>query len=319
MTTLPVLAIEHTAPALPAADLEAAAAFARQEKAPATRAAYRSDFQAFRVFCLSRGVDALPARPETVAAYLAHEAEKGSAASTITRRCAAIRYAHRLADMEPPTNSEHVRATLRGIRRAVGAAPARKSPVLAEQARAMALSAPEGLKGLRDRALLLLGFAGAFRRSELVALDVADLEETEDGFKIVIRRSKTDQEGHGVTIAIARGHHACPVKAIKAWLAASGICEGPLFRPVAKGGRLGGRRLTDKSVCDLVKAYAARLGLKAADFGAHSLRGFLTSAARRGASVFKMRDVSRHKSMDVLQAYVRDADLFRDHAGAGLL
>ena len=128
-----------------------------------------------------------------------------------------------------------------------GAAPARKAPVLAEAARAMALSAPEGLKGLRDRALLLLGFAGAFRRSELVALDVADLEETEDGFKIIIRRSKTDQEGHGVTIAIARGVTTCPVKAVKAWLQAAGISEGPLFRPVAKGGRLGAERLTDQS------------------------------------------------------------------------
>jgi integrase len=169
-------------------------------------------------------------------------------------------------------------------------------------------------------ALLLLGFAGAFRRSELVALDVADLEETEDGYKITIRPSKTDQEGHGVTIAIVRGHPACPVKAVKAWLRAAGITEGPLFRPVAKGGRLGAERLKAEAVCDIVQAYAARLGLKASDFGAHSLRaGFLTSAARRGASVFKMRDVSRHKSMDVLQAYVRDADLFKDHAGAGLL
>jgi site-specific recombinase XerD len=161
-----------------------------------------------------------------------------------------------------------VRATLRGIRRTVGAAPARRAPVLAEAARAMALSAPEGLKGLRDRALLLLGFAGAFRRSELVALDVAELEETEDGFKVTIRRSKTDQEGHGVTIAIARGVTTCPVKAVKAWLQAAGITEGPLFRPVAKGGRLGAERLTDQSVCSIVKAYAARIGLKAADFGA---------------------------------------------------
>ena len=110
------------------------------------------------------------------------------------------------------------------------------------------------------------------------------------------------------------------MKAVGAWLQAASIGQGAVFRPVAKGGRLGAQRLTDKSVCDIVKAYAERLGLKGADFGAHSLRaGFLTSAARRGASVFKMRDVSRHKSMDVLQAYVRDADLFRDHAGAGLL
>jgi site-specific recombinase XerD len=320
MTALPALMIEQTAVALPTADLESAAAFARAEKAPATRAAYRSDFAMFRAWCVGKGVAALPASPETVAAFLAHEAERGSAASTITRRCAAIRYAHRLADLEPPTNSEKVRATLRGIRRTVGAAPARKAPVLAEMARAMALGAPEGLKGTRDRALLLLGFAGAFRRSELVALNVADLEESEDGLKINIRRSKTDQEGHGETIAIIRGGACCPVKAVKAWLQASGISDGALFRPVAKGGRLGAERLTDQSVCDLVKAYAERIGLKGADFGAHSLRaGFLTSAARRGASVFKMRDVSRHKSMDVLQAYVRDADMFRDHAGAGLL
>jgi integrase len=111
-------------------------------------------------------------------------------------------------------------------------------------------------------ALASLGFAGAFRRSELVALEIADLEETEDRFKI-IRRSKTDQEGHGETIAIARGVTTCPVKAVKAWLQAAGISEGPLSRPVAKGGRLGAQRLTDKGVCDLVKAYAERIGLKA--------------------------------------------------------
>jgi integrase len=137
---------------------------------------------------------------------------------------------------------------------------------------------------------------------------------------VLIRKSKTDQEGHGVTIAIIRGRACCPVKAVKAWLAAAEIADGAVFRPVAKGGRVGAARLSDKSVCDLVKAYAALVGLDAKDFGAHSLRsGFLTSAARSGASIFKMRDVSRHKSMDVLQAYVRDADLFCDHAGAGLL
>jgi integrase len=161
---------------------------------------------------------------------------------------------------------------------------------------------------------------GAFRRSELVALDVADLEETEDGLRVTIRRSKTDQEGQGVTIAIVRGGACCPVKAVRAWLDAAGIAEGPVFRPVRKGDKAGDQRLTSKSVCDIVKAYADQIGLDGTAFGAHSLRsGFLTSAARRGANVFKMRDVSRHKSMDVLQAYVRDADLFRDHAGAGLL
>ncbi len=137
-------------------------------------------------------------------------------------------------------------------------------------------------------------------------------------FRITIRRSNTDQEGQGEVIPVIRGGTTCPVKAVKGWLNASGICNGPLFRPVAKGGRLGASRLTDKPVYDLVRAYAARLGLNPDDFGAHSLRSrFLTSAARRGASVFKMRDVSRHKSMDVLQSYVRDAELFINHAGVG--
>jgi hypothetical protein len=183
-----------------------------------------------------KDVDALPAAPETVAAYLASEAENGLAASTITRRCAAIRCTHRLADLEPPTNSERVRATLRGIRGAIGAAPARKAPVLAETARAAALSAPDSRKDLRDRALLLLGFAGAFRRSELVALNVADLEESEDGPKIVIRRSKTDQEGHGETIAIMRGGGlSCPVKAVRAWMQAASISEGCIIPTCRQG------------------------------------------------------------------------------------
>jgi site-specific recombinase XerD len=322
MTTAIAVIPEHVAPlpALPAADIDRAAAFARQDKAPATRKAYRSDFASFQAFCLSRGVASLPATPETVAAYLASGAEAGLKPSTISRRCAAIRYAHKLAGHEPPTNAEAVKATLRGIRRAIGVAPARKAPAVAEIMRDMAHAAPAGLKGLRDRALLLLGFGGAFRRSELVALDVADLEETEDGLRVTIRRSKTDQEGQGVTIAIIKGGVYCPVRALKAWLDAAGISEGPVFRPVRKGGKVRSQRLTAKSVCDLVKTYADSVGLDGAAFGAHSLRsGFLTSAARRGASVFKMRDVSRHKSMDVLQSYVRDADLFRDHAGAGLL
>jgi len=322
MTTALAVITEQVAPlpVLPAADIDRAASYAKQDKSPATRAAYRGDFASFQAFCLSRGVASLPATPETVAAYLASEAESGLRPSTISRRCAAIRYAHKLAGHEPPTNSEAVKATLRGIKRSVGTAPARKTPVLAETARAMSLAAPDGLKGVRDRALLLLGFSGAFRRSELVALDVADVEEIEDGLRVTIRRSKPDQEGQGQVIAVMRGRTCCPIKALRAWLDAAGITEGPIFRPVAKGGNLRNSRLSAKSVCDITKAYARRVGLDGTAYGAHSLRsGFLTSAARRGASVFKMRDVSRHKSMDVLQTYVRDADLFRDHAGAGLL
>jgi len=184
----------------------------------------------------------------------------------------------------------------------------------------MAALAPAGLKGLRDRALLLLGFAGAFRRSELVALDVADLAETESGLLVTIRRSKTDQEGEGVTIAIARGDVTCPAHALREWLDAAGIEKGPIFRSINRAGRVSGERLTDRSVANIVKDYAGRAGFDPSSFSGHSLRsGFLTSAAAKGASIFKMMDVSRHKSVDTLRGYVRDAELFKDHAGAGLL
>jgi site-specific recombinase XerD len=167
--------------------------------------------------------------------------------------------------------------------------------------------------------LLLLGFAGAFRRSELVTLDCEDIEESETSIKITIRHSKTDQEGQGATIAIVRGSIACPVETLRAWRTAASITTGPLFRSIREGGKVG-ERLTDQSVAAIVKAHAERVGLDPKVFAGHSLRaGFLTSAAKRGASIFKMMDVSRHRSVDTLRGYVRDAEIFKDHAGAGLL
>lgn len=306
--------------ALPAANLDAAKTYARADKSEATRRAYAADFRAFCAWCGDRGVEALPAMAETVAAFLAYEADRGVRPSTIGRRVASIRYAHKLAGHEPPTNAEPVKATVRGIRRSVGAAPKRMAPATADKICAMAANMPDGMIGIRDRALLLLGFAGAFRRSELVALDAADIKEAEAGLRVCIRKSKTDQEGQGVTIGIVPGAVTCPVKAVKAWIEAAAITEGPLFRSIAKGERVSTLRLSDKSVGDIVKRHVSRIGLDPTMFGGHSLRaGFLTSAAAKGASVFKMMDVSRHKSVDALRGYVRDAELFRDHAGAGLL
>jgi integrase len=150
--------------------------------------------------------------------------------------------------------------------------------------------------------LLLVGFGGALRRSELVALDVADIAETETGLLVTVRGSKTDQERAGATIAIARGDVACPANALREWLDAAGIEDGPIFRPIDKGGTVRPSRLTDRSVANIVKAYAERAGFDASAFSGHSLRaGFLTSAAGKGAS-FKMMDVSRHKSVDTLRA-----------------
>jgi site-specific recombinase XerD len=318
-TNLTVIETSENLPAALGPDLVSAVDLAQAGKAASTRKAYGTDFRLFKTWCDARGVSSLPAAAETVAAYVAAESSR-SRPSTLGRRLAAIRYAHKLAGLPLPTDAEGVKATMRGIRRTLGSARVRKAPAVAARMLGMVATAPANLAGLRDRALLLLGFAGAFRRSELVALDVADVEETETGLLVTIRRSKTDQEGKGVTIAIARGDIACPVKALRVWLDSAGIEAGPLFRPINKAGRMAATRLTDRSVANVVKAYAERAGFDAGIFSGHSLRsGFLTSAAANGASIFKMMDVSRHRSVETLRGYVRDAEMFKDHAGAGLL
>lgn len=167
-----------------------------------------------------------------------------------------------------------------------------------------------------------MGFAGALRRSEIVALDVAHLKASDDGFVVTIAKSKTDQEAQGQAIAIPREAQSpyCPVQAVLDWMTVAAIEHGALFRPVTKGNHLTQDRLTDQSVARIIKRLAARAGLIASQYAGHSLRsGFLTSAARARASIFKMQAQSRHKSLDVLSGYVRNQALFEDHAGKGLL
>ena len=184
----------------------------------------------------------------------------------------------------------------------------------------VAAACPETLIGRRDRALLAFGFAGAFRRSELLALQVADLTESPDGLRVLIRRSKTDQAGEGQEIAIPRGTHLRPVETLQAWLAAAAITAGPVFRPVLKGGRVRPGPLGDDALIRALKRRVAACQLDPTDFAAHSLRsGFLTSAAEAGADVLKMAEVSRHRSLDTLRRYVQRANLFKAHAGAGFL
>ncbi|HEV2545931.1 MAG TPA: site-specific integrase [Stellaceae bacterium] len=301
-------------------EAEAAASFAKEQHARATRKAYRTDFSIFGAWCASRALVALPASPGAVATFLAAQAQDGVKPSTLSRRLAAIRYVHASANHPSPTTHEAVKATLAGIRRTRGVAPDRKAPITAERLLQMVALVPDTLHGTRDRAILLLGFAGALRRSELAALEVRDLAFLPEGLRVTIRHSKTDQEAEGQAIAIVRGACACPVEAVRLWLERAKITAGPVFRPVTKGGRLTDVALTPPSVSLIVKTYAGRAGFNVGEFGAHSLRaGFLTSAAMRGASIFKMMDVSRHKSVDTLRSYVRDADAFKNHAGAGLL
>jgi integrase len=304
------------------AEVDATMAYAAAEKAASTRKAYTADWRRrdFAAWCALRGATPLPAHVGIIAAYLSSLASDGRKASTIGRRATSIGYHHKLAGHEPPTNQEGVKVVLRGIRRTIGTARAGKAPAKADLLMQMVALCPANMIGRRDRALLALGFAGAFRRSQLCALEVDDLVEVPDGLRVVIRRSKTDQTGEGQEVAIPRGYKLRPVEAVQTWLAAAEISAGPVFRAVARGGRVSAEKLADDSASRIVKRYARRVGLEAASFSRHSLRsGFLTSAAESGAHTFKMSEVSRHRSLDTLRGYVRRVDLFKEHAGAAFL
>ncbi|WP_238193576.1 site-specific integrase [Methylobacterium frigidaeris] len=317
----------QTPAGLPAEAASLVEAYQRASKADATVRAYRGDAAAFEAWCSRYGFRSLPASPEAVAGFLVAEAEAGRAASTIGRRLAAIKYAHKLARLPDPTEDEAVRATLKGIRRKVGTAPDQKAAATAEVLAAMLMRTPDTLTGKRDRALLALGFAGAFRRSELVALDVEDLREDPEGLRVRVRRSKVDQEGAGLEKAIPAGRFIRPVALLRDWLDAAGIIEGPVFRPVSRSGRVRAvanlanpPRLTCQAVADIVKRYATAAGLDASTFGAHSLRaGYITTAAERGADLARIMDQSGHRDTRTVVGYIRRANAFKGHSGDGFL
>jgi integrase len=316
-----ILHLAHLdADALSAADVAHVLHYAEAASAANTRVAYDADWRAFVAWCAERDATPLPCPPGLLCVYLSSLAKTGLRSSTIGRRASGIGHVHRQHGFEPPTNSEAVKAVLRGIRRELGTARQTKTPATHDLITKMMAACPATLIGIRDGALLALGFAGAFRRSELVALDMADLTEVPDGLRIVIRRSKTDQEGAGQEVAVPRGHHIRPVDTLQAWLAAAGITAGPVFRQVTQTGRVSEVALGDDGYVKAIKRCAKAAGLDPAGFSGHSLRsGFLTSASEHGAAVFKLQEVSRHKSVDVLSGYVRRSDLFKGHAGAGFL
>jgi site-specific recombinase XerD len=315
---LPNLA--HLDDALSDADVAATLHYAEAASAKNTRIAYDADWRTFAAWCAERGVAPLPCPPGLLCAYLSSLAAAGLKSSTIGRRASGVGHVHRQYGLEPPTNSEAVKQVMRGIRRELGTARQAKTPATHDLIGKMMEACPASLIGIRDRALLALGFAGAFRRSELVALDMADLTEVPDGLRVLIRKSKTDQEGAGQEVAIPRGHHIRPVETLHAWLTAAAIIDGPVFRQVTQTGRVSEVALGDDGYVKALKKRAKAAGLDPAGFSGHSLRaGFLTSASEHGAAVFKLQEVSRHKSLDVLSGYVRSADLFKGHAGAGFL
>jgi len=295
-------------------------AYLAAEKSVNTRRAYRADWADFQAWCESVNLQALPASPATAARYLAWLADQGLRASTIERRAAAIRYAHKAASHEPPTNAEAVKATMRGIRRTLRQAPVRKAPATAARVAAMLERLPGTIAGLRDRALLLIAFAAALRRSELVDLNVNDVERHKDGIVLEIRSSKTDQEGRGARIPVPNGVRFKPVATLDAWLAAAKISEGPLFRPIDRHGNIGARALTDRSVARVIKRAAKAAGLDEKLFSGHSPRaGFVTQALDDKVDPLKIMGITRHAKVDTLRIYDRRELAFDTHAGKDFL
>lgn len=284
-------------------------------RSPATLRAYRTDWSAFVAWCHTQGVTALPARPETVAAWIASRLEQGRKAATLARGVAAVSCAHELAGFESFNRSRVVQDALRGMRRTLGTAPTRKAPATVDLLRRMLDVQPDNRIGLRNRALLALGFAGALRRSELVMLEVGDLVPQDGGAFLTLRRSKTDPDGTSQTIGILNGSTIRALDHLSAWCQAAGITSGLLFRSVDRHGRIGGS-LSDRSVARIIKTAAEGVGLDPECFSGHSLRaGFITSGAEAGADALLIAETSRHQSLDVLRTYVRRASLLKTHAG----
>jgi len=245
--------------------------------------------------------------------------------STISRRLAAIVFAHRAAGVEPPTHqadAARLDKAMRAIRRDKrDDPPGKKRPADGDVLRDMLRTIDgEDLRSYRDRALLAIGMAGAFRRSELVAITVGRVSDDTRGLLVRVPTSKTDQEGRGHSVAIPDGRRLEPVRHYRAWLEKAAIDSGPVFRKLTPQGRLTDRPMSAQGVALVVKAAARSAGYPEALFSGHSLRaGFLTEAGRQNANLFKMREHSRHASIDMVAEYVRDHERFREHAGEGFL
>ncbi|OJT95240.1 MAG: integrase [Rhizobium sp. 63-7] len=283
--------------------------------APATKRAYAADLAVY-----AASGRQIPSSPQDVAEYLAEKAGI-YAVATLRRHVAAISKAHRAVGGADPVGSELVKSTMRGIRRTFGVTQRQAKALLRDDLFAALDKLGDRPKDFRDRAMLLLGFATAMRRSELAALDVADVEFVTKGMLVTIRRSKTDQEAQGRTIAVPFGRtRHCPVAALKAWLELSERGEGPIFIYIDKHGNLSSWRISGEAVSHVVKTRIAAAGYDPSLFSGHSLRaGFATSAAQAGASTYKIRQVTGHRSEASLARYVRDADLFSDNAAARIL
>lgn len=306
--------------------------YAKSSRSKSTVKSYSSDWSDFEFWCTSKRLCSMPADPYTVTCYLADRAtnpfisihgkqQSPLKVSSLARRLSAISQTHQRVGLVFDRKHSAVQETWKGIKNTCGISQKRKAPILIQDLRLMIKSIPieknekPNILGIRDRALLLLGFAGAFRRSELVNLEIDDLKLVRDGYVVTLRRSKTDQQGEGREIAIPYGANpeTCPVRTLLDWLNISGLKSGPLFRSINRHGHLGSQALTSHAVALIVKRNP-HLKERFPEFSGHSLRaGFATTAAIAGVPEFSIMKQTGHKRSDTLKKYIRSRDLWSEN------
>ncbi len=292
----------------------------KNSKANNTLRAYKSDFKDFVAFCDKHGLRALPTEPKTIALYLTY-LSKISKISTLRRRLVSISIIHKMKGYYLDTKHPVIIENLLGIKRVKGSIQVGKKPLLINDLKAIINvineQKVEEIIKLRDISLVLIGFGGGFRRSEIISIDYEDLEFVQEGLKITLKKSKTDQFGEGTTKGLPyfESKIYCPVNNLKKWLLISNIKSGPIFRRFSKGPKISEKRLTDQTVVLLIKKYLKLAGIESTNYSGHSLRsGFATVAAEAGADERSIMAMTGHKSSQMVRRYIKEANLFKNNA-----
>jgi len=293
----------------------------QSSKANNTVRAYKSDFNDFGLFCAQNGFKSLPSEPKIVSLYLTHLSTRDIKMSTLKRRLVSIGVIHKLKGHYLDTKHPIIIENIMGIKRRKGSIQKGKKPLLINSLKMIINVIDEYNKldivKLRDRSIILMGFSGGFRRSEIVSLDYDDLDFVSEGLKINLKRSKTDQFGEGSVKGLPSFDNTkyCPVLSLKNWIKVSNINSGPLFRRFSKSSKLLENRLSDQTIALLIKKYLKLAGIENKNFSGHSLRsGFATSAAESGAEERSIMAMTGHKSTEMVRRYIKDANLFKNNA-----
>ena len=293
----------------------------QSSKANNTLRAYKSDFNDFGLFCAQNSFKSLPSDPKIVSLYLTHLSTKDVKMSTLKRRLVSIGVIHKLKGHYLDTKHPSIIENIMGIKRRKGSSQKSKKPILISDLKKIInvidQQNKEEVRKFRDRSIILIGFSGGFRRNEIVSLDYDDLDFVQEGLKINLRRSKTDQFGEGFTKALPYFDNSqfCPVVSLKKWIEISKITSGPLFRRFSKGSKMTIYRLTDQTVALIIKEYLELAGIDSKNYSGHSLRsGFATSAAESGVEERSIMAMTGHKSTEMVRRYIKEANLFKNNA-----